>query len=57
MSVYGVDFIGENENLEFLLIEADSLEDAKIKAGKEVNALGFPKRNIIRMELYEWLEK
>lgn len=57
MSIYGVDYLAEDEEIEFLIVEADSMEDAKIKAGKEVNAQGFPKRNIIHIEKYDWLEK
>ena len=57
MSIYGVDYLANDEEIEFLIVEAESLEDAKIKAGKEVNAQGFPKRNIIHIEKYDWLEK
>lgn len=55
MSVYGVDFVCGDE-VDFLIVEADSYDEAKILAGKELNTLGLPKRNIIQIELYDWLE-
>lgn len=57
MSVYGVDYLVDGEELDFLIVEADSLAEAKKLAGKEINARGFPKRNIVHIEKYDWLEK
>ena len=57
MSVYGVDYLADGEELDFLIVEADSLAEAKKLAGKEVNARGVPKRNIVQIEEYDWLEK
>ena len=57
MSVYGVDYLADGEELDFLIVEADSLAEAKKLAGKEVNARGFPKRNIVQIEEYDWLDK
>ena len=57
MSVYGVDYLADGEEIEFLIVEAESLVEAKTLAGKEINARGYPKRNIIHIELYEWLDK
>ena len=55
--VYGIDYLSENEELDFLIVDADSEEDAKKKAGKLLNTLGLPKRNILSVERYEWLDK
>ena len=57
MGVYGVDYLVDGEGVDFLIVEADCLADAKKLAGKEVNARGYPKRNIIHIEKYDWLEK
>lgn len=57
MSVYGVDYLADGEEIEFLIVEAKDLAEAKTLAGKEVNARGYPKRNIIHIELYDWLDK
>ena len=57
MSVYGVDYLADGGELDFLIVEADSLAEAKKLAGKEVNARGFPKRNIMHIEEYAWLDK
>lgn len=56
MSVFGVDFLN-GEDLEFILVEASSEEEAKQMAGKHLNTLGLPKRNIVTIERYDWLEK
>ena len=57
MTVYGVDYLADGEELEFLIVEADSLAEAKKLAGKELNSLNLPKRNIVHIEEYAWLEK
>ena len=57
MTVYGVDYLADGEELEFLIVEADSLAEAKKLAGKELNSLNLPKRNIVQIEEYDWLEK
>lgn len=57
MSVYGVDYLADGEEIDFLIVEAEDLSEAKKLAGKEVNARGYPKRNIIHIELYDWLDK
>ena len=31
-------------------------EDARIKAGKYLNSLGLPKRNIVNLEELDWLK-
>ena len=56
MSVYGVDYIN-GEEFEFLIVEADSEEEARKKASKLLNTRGLPKRNIVNLEKYDWLEK
>lgn len=57
MSVYGVDYLSNNEDIEFLIVDAESEDEAKTKAGKLLNAQGLPKRNIIHIEKYDWLDK
>lgn len=56
MSVYGVDYMN-GEDIDFLIVDADSDDEARIKAGKLLNAQGLPKRNIINLEKLDWLDK
>lgn len=57
MSVYGFDFLAEDESVQFQIVEAESESDARAKAGKLLNTLGLPKRNIINLEKLDWLDK
>lgn len=57
MSVWGFDYLTEEESVEFQIVEADSESDARVKAGKLLNTLGLPKRNIVNLEKLDWLDK
>ena len=57
MSVYGVDFLTNDDGIDFIIVDADSEEEARVNAGKHLNSLGLPKRNILRIEKYDWLDK
>lgn len=56
MSVYGVDYMN-GEDIDFLIVDADSDDEARKEAGKLLNAQGLPKRNIINLEKLDWLDK
>ena len=57
MSVYGVDYLTADEEVLYLIVDADSEDEARTKAGKLLNTYGLPKRNIIQLERLDWLEK
>ena len=55
MGVYGFDFLAEDESVQFQIVDAESEDEAREKAGKYLNSLGLPKRNIVNLELLDWL--
>ena len=57
MSVWGFDFLSENGSVEFQIVEAETEDDARVKAGRFLNTLGLPKRNIVNLEKLDWLDK
>lgn len=57
MGVYGVDYLTDDEEILYLVVDASSEEEARKKAGKLLNTYGLPKRNILQLERLEWLEQ
>jgi hypothetical protein len=58
MKTYGVDYLDSSDDvIKFMVVDADSLDDAKEKARKILISYEIPKRNIINIEHLEWLDK
>lgn len=56
MRVYGFDYVAADESIQFQIVDAEDSEDARVKAGKYLNSLGLPKRNIVNLEELDWLK-
>lgn len=57
MSVWGFDYLTEDGSVEFQIVEAETEDEARKKAGKLLNTYDLPKRNIIQLERLDWLDK
>lgn len=58
MKSYGVDYLDSSDgDIKYLVIDANSLEEAKEKARKILLSYEIPKRNIINIEHLEWLDR
>ena len=57
MGVYGVDYLNNDEEILYLIVDAESEDEARTKAGKILTSHKIPKRNIIQIEYLDWLEK
>lgn len=58
MKCYGVDYLDcSDDTIKYLVVDANSLEEAKEKARKILLSYEIPKRNILNVEHLEWLDK
>ncbi len=58
MKTYGVDYLDSSDDtIKYLVVDANSLGEAKEKARKILMSYEIPKRNIINIEHLEWLDK
>ena len=57
MGVYGIDYLNNDEDILYLVVDAESEDEARTKAGKILNSHNIPKRNIIQVEYLDWLDK
>jgi len=58
MKSYGVDYLDSSDgDIKYLVIDANSLDEAKEKARKILLSYEIPKRNIINIEHLEWLDR
>ena len=58
MKCYGVDYLDSTDDtIKYMVIDADSVDDAREKARKILVSYEIPKRNIINIEHLEWLDK
>lgn len=58
MKCYGVDYLDSTDDtIKYMVIDADSVDDAREKARKILLSYEIPKRNIINIEHLEWLDK
>jgi hypothetical protein len=58
MKTYGVDYLDpSDDSIKYLVVDADTLDDAKDKARKILLSYDIPKRNIINIEHLDWLDK
>lgn len=48
--IWGCDYVDESEDeLQFLIVDASSEEEARINAQKILKSYGIPKRNIVNL--------
>lgn len=57
MKCYGIDYLSDDDSIQFFVIDADNLDDAKEKARRTLQSYGLPKRNLINIEYLSWLDK
>lgn len=58
MKCYGVDYLDSSDDtIKYLVVDANSLDEAKDKARKILKSYEIPKRNILNVEHLEWLDK
>ena len=56
MGVYGFDYLADDGSVQFQIVDAEDIDEARLKAGKLLNTLGLPKRNIVNLEKLDWLK-
>lgn len=56
VGVYGFDYLASDKSIQFQIVDAESEEEAYVKAGKYLNSQGLPKRNIVNLEELDWLK-
>lgn len=57
MKCYGVDYLSCDDTIQFFIVDAESLDDAREKARKTIQSYGLPKRNLVNIEYLSWLDK
>lgn len=58
MRTYGIDYVDSNGSVNFFIVDAESLDDAKNKARRVlIESYGLTKRNILNIEYLDWLDK
>lgn len=58
MKCYGVDYLDPTDDtIKYMVLDADSVDEAREKARKILVSCEIPKRNIINIEHLEWLDK
>lgn len=58
MKCYGIDYLDPSDDtIKYMVVDAESLDDAKEKSRKILLSYEIPKRNIINVEHLEWLDK
>jgi hypothetical protein len=58
MKTYGVDYLDpSDDSIKYLVVDANSLDEAREKARKILISYEIPKRNIINLEHLDWLDK
>jgi len=58
MKTYGVDYLdSSDDSIKYMVVDAESLDEAREKARKVLISYEIPKRNIINIEHLEWLDK
>ena len=58
MKTYGIDYLDSSDDeIKYMIVDAESLEDARENARRILVSYGIPKRNIINIEHLEWLDK
>jgi len=57
MGTYGIDYVDSDDSVNFFIVDAESLDEAKDKARRVLISYGLTKRNILNIEYLEWLDK
>lgn len=58
MKCYGIDYLDPSDDtIKYMVVDAESLDDAKEKSRKILLSYEIPKRNIMNVEHLEWLDK
>ena len=58
MKCYGVDYLDpSDDSIKYMVVDADSSEEAYEKSRKILLSYEIPKRNIMNIEHLEWLDK
>lgn len=58
MKCYGIDYLDPSDDtIKYMVVDAESLDDAKEKSRKILLSYEIPKRNILNVEHLEWLDK
>ena len=57
MKCYGIDYLADDDTIQFFVIDADNIDDVKEKARRTLQSYGLPKRNLINIEYLSWLDK
>lgn len=58
LKCYGVDYLDPSDDtVKYMIVDAESSEDAKEKSRKILLSYEIPKRNIINIEHLDWLDK
>ena len=58
MKCYGIDYLDPSDDtIKYMVVDAESLDDAKEKSRKILLSYEIPKRNIMNIEHLEWLDK
>ena len=57
MNVYGVDYLDPSDDtIKYLVVDACSMDEARIKAQNILKSNNIPKKNILLMEELVWLK-
>ena len=58
MRTYGIDYVDSDGSVNFFIVDAESLDEAKDKARRVlIESYGLTKRNILNIEYLDWLDK
>lgn len=58
MKCYGIDYLDSSDDtIKYLVVDANSSEEAREKARKILKSYEIPKRNILNVEHLDWLDK